>query len=74
MNEYNIDTLIRETLILALTETRSNRTQTSKLLGVSERTVRNWITKYKLKDRFPSKIWPTTREKMGLSNLYDDWY
>ena len=37
----------------ALTVTKGNRTQTAMLLGVSIRTVRNWIKKYRLAKMCP---------------------
>jgi transposase len=37
----------------ALTTAGGNRTQAAEFLGVSVRTVRNWIKKYDLEARFP---------------------
>lgn len=37
----------------ALTETSGNRTKAAEILGVSVRTVRNWIRRYDLGTRFP---------------------
>jgi transposase len=37
----------------ALTETGGNRTRAAEILGVSVRTVRNWIRRYELGLKFP---------------------
>jgi len=37
----------------ALIETRGNRTRAAEILGVSVRTVRNWIKRFGLNTRFP---------------------
>jgi transcriptional regulator with PAS, ATPase and Fis domain len=37
----------------ALTQTGGNRTKAADILGVSVRTVRNWIKKYDLGAKFP---------------------
>lgn len=37
----------------ALVETGGNRTRAADILGVSVRTVRNWIKKYELGEKFP---------------------
>ena len=39
----------------ALTETGGNRTHAADILGVSVRTVRNWIKRYELGPKFPYK-------------------
>jgi DNA-binding NtrC family response regulator len=48
--EHCLESLTRQALI----RTDGNRTEAAKLLGVSIRTLRNWINKFKLKDEFPS--------------------
>lgn len=37
----------------ALKETEGNRTKTASILGISVRTVRNWIQKFHLAEKYP---------------------
>jgi DNA-binding protein Fis len=38
---FDLDVLERDTIVRALSATRGNRTRAAKLLGISERTLRN---------------------------------
>lgn len=63
MESYNLEMIIRNALIKVLTHTKGNRMKTARIMGISVRSVRNWMYKYKLHSRFPVKVWPTVREK-----------
>ena len=47
-NPFLIDALIEKTARAALEHTNGNRTEAAKLLGISVRTLRNWINRYKI--------------------------
>lgn len=53
VHRYNVDERIKELMVLALRETRGNRTHAAALLGVSLRTIRNWIKKHDLRAKYP---------------------
>jgi DNA-binding protein Fis len=51
--EFRVDATLKQLTIRALTETKGNRVHAAKLMGISLRTVRNWIHKYGLGHKFP---------------------
>jgi DNA-binding NtrC family response regulator len=53
MSNFTVDYHLKMLTIRALQYTDGNRTEASKLLGVSVRTLRNWINKYSLTRSFP---------------------
>lgn len=65
MKNYNLDFAIRETVIAALTKNAGCRAKAARDLGVSVRSVRNYMVKYNLKEKFPVKVWPSTRDKLS---------
>ncbi len=44
----NVDSVLEKLTREALTYTKGNRTEAAKLMGISVRTLRNWINKYKV--------------------------
>ncbi len=63
MESYNLDMIIRDALIKALTHCKGSRMRTARAMGISVRSVRIWMHKYKLHSRFPVKVWPTVKQK-----------
>ncbi len=54
MTTFNLRLIIKQTVIDALILTSGNRAKSARLLGVSIKTVRNYMHRYKLFKRFPS--------------------
>ena len=48
-----IDSIRKKAAEDALLNTNGNRTKAAQILGVSVRTVRNWINRYELGKKFP---------------------
>lgn len=48
-----IDRMHRNAVIWALRQKKGNRTHAAKLLGISVRTLRNWIKKFKIEGHIP---------------------
>jgi len=58
-NPFNVDIQLKKLAEAALAHTSGNRTDAADLLGISVRTLRNWINKYQLARAYP----PTTRHR-----------
>jgi DNA-binding NtrC family response regulator len=52
-NAFNVDKQLKKLAEAALTQTKGNRTEAAELLGISVRTLRNWINKYSLARDYP---------------------
>jgi DNA-binding NtrC family response regulator len=67
----SLDETIREAVIEALSEHHGNRTHASRALDISIRTMRNYIQKFDLADRFKSS---EMRLRDGSLRLIEDVY
>ena len=57
--EFHVDSVLEEVTRKTLAHTGGNRTEAARLMGISVRTLRNWINKYKIAKAFP----PSTKSQ-----------
>lgn len=62
-----LEHVIKEHVIAVMGLYKGSRAKSAKALGISVRTLRNWVIRFDLKELFPVKNWPTTREKLAES-------
>jgi transposase len=51
--DLNVDNHLKEMTIQAITRTQGCRKAAAKVLGISIRTLRNWINRFELRDKVP---------------------
>jgi len=52
-NPFNVDKQLKRITEAALSHTGGNRTDAADLMGISVRTLRNWINKFNLAREYP---------------------